>query len=95
MTKRQKSLEREALRVAVDLATAGSKTAATWLAEVESGQRPASLASLIAAEWQGVTPTLARVIATMDDGEAEAVLRGPIRRMIQERAERKPTDGQV
>ncbi|NMC20746.1 MAG: hypothetical protein GYA33_10040 [Thermogutta sp.] len=85
MRKRQKALEREALRVAADLAIAGSRTAARWLAEAESGERRPTLATLIACEWQSVAPRLARMIANMSDEDALAVLHGPVRRLILER----------
>ncbi|NMC19935.1 MAG: hypothetical protein GYA33_05880 [Thermogutta sp.] len=95
MRKRHKAsrkLESEALRVAADLAIAGSRTAERWLNEVEAGERKASLASLIACEWRPVAPRLARMIEDMDDAEAEAVLRGPVRRLIRERLAKALTD---
>ncbi|NMC22093.1 MAG: hypothetical protein GYA33_16930 [Thermogutta sp.] len=91
MRKRRKSLEREALRTAADLAAAGSRTAARWLAEVESGERPASLAGLIACEWQSVAPRLAAMIETMTDEDALATLHGPIREIIRRRTSKEAT----
>ncbi|NMC21977.1 MAG: hypothetical protein GYA33_16345 [Thermogutta sp.] len=91
MRKRRKSLEAESLRVATDLAVAGSPTAERWLNEVTSGERKASLASLIAAEWRTAAPRLAAMIETMTDEDVLGMLHGPIREIIRRRTSKEAT----